>query len=168
MAAIIAIGVPKEKPAKPTMSLPLDALSTDGAEPEVGDEVEHSIRGTISTIKGDMATIKLTALDGQPIEGAPEEEAGESPEEEQSEESEGEGEPATKGSKNPGNPGASRGRGRRAGPPINIPGLPPAAAAVGSPLAAALGAPRARARAQTAALGAGLRRRARGQPIPLM
>jgi hypothetical protein len=165
MAAIIAIGVPKEKPAKPTMSLPLDALSTDGAEPEVGDEVEHSIRGTISTIKGDMATIKLTALDGQPIEGAPEEEAGESPEEEQTEESEGEGEPATKGSKNPGNPGP---RGRRAGPPINIPGLPPAAAAVGSPLAAALGAPRARARAQTAALGAGLRRRARGQPIPLM
>jgi hypothetical protein len=171
MAAIIAIGVPKEKPAKPTMSLPLDALSTDGAEPEVGDQVEHSIKGTISAIKGDMATIKLTALDGQPIEGAPEEEAGESPEEEQTEEGsegEGESEPTAKSSKNPGNPGPPRGRGRRAGPPINIPGLPPAATAVGNPLAAALGAPRARARAQTAALGAGLRRRARGQPVPLM
>jgi len=84
MAAIIAIGV-KEKPAKPTMSLPVDALSADGAEPEVGDEVEHSIKGTIASIKGDMATVNLTALDGQPIEGSPEEEASESPEEEQSE-----------------------------------------------------------------------------------
>jgi len=165
MAAIIAIGV-KEKPAKPTMSLPLDALSTDGAEPEVGDEVEHSIRGTIGSIKGDMATINLTALDGKPIEGSPEEEASESPEEEsaeeQSEGGESESPPPKRKSKNPGNPG------RRAGPPINIPGLPPAAAALGAPGAAALLGPRARARAQTAALGAGLRRRARGQPIPLM
>jgi hypothetical protein len=167
MAAIIAV-LGKEKPVAPIMTLPADALETDGVAPEKGDEVEHSFRGTVTKVTGDMVTVKLTALDGQPIEGAPEEEAGESPEEEQSEEeSEGEGEPATKGSKNPGNPGPSRGRGRR-GPPINIPGLPPAAAAVGSPLAAALGAPRARARAQTAALGAGLRRRARGQPIPLM
>jgi hypothetical protein len=166
MAAIIAV-LGKEKPVSPTMTLPADALETDGVAPEKGDEVEHSFRGTVTKVTGDMVTVKLTALDGKPIEGAPEEEAGESPEEEQSEESEGEGEsePAAKGSKNPGNPGP---RGRRAGPPINIPGLPPAATAVGNPLAAALGAPRARARAQTAALGAGLRRRARGQPIPLM
>jgi hypothetical protein len=167
MAAIIAV-LGKEKPVAPTMTLPADALETDGVAPEKGDEVEHSFRGTVTKVTGDMVTVKLTALDGKPIEGAPEEEAGESPEEEQSEESEGEGESATKGSKNPGNPGPPRVRGRRAGPPINIPGLPPAAAAVGNPLAAALGAPRARARAQTAALGAGLRRRARGQPIPLM
>src|SRR5215831_5472688 len=92
MAAIIAIGVPKEKPSAPTLTLPVDALSTDGAEPEKGDEVEHSFKGTISAIKGDMATIRVTALDGQPVEGSPEEEATESPEEEQGEE----------GSSNPG------------------------------------------------------------------
>jgi hypothetical protein len=169
MAAIIAV-LGKEKPVSPTMTLPADALETDGVAPEKGDEVEHSFRGTVTKVTGDMVTVKLSALDGKPIEGAPEEEAGESPEEEQSEESEGEGEGEGEpsGSKNPGNPGPPRSRGRRAGPPINIPGLPPAATAVGNPLAAALGAPRARARAQTAALGAGLRKRARGQPIPLM
>jgi len=95
MAAIIAIGVPKEKPSAPTLTLPVDALSTDGAEPEKGDEVEHSFKGTISAIKGDMATIRVTALDGQPVEGSPEEEATESPEEEQ-------GEEGQEGSSNPG------------------------------------------------------------------
>jgi hypothetical protein len=158
MAAIIAV-LGKEKPVAPTMTLPVDALSQDGAEPEKGDEIEHSIRGTIASIKGDMATIKLTALDGKPIEGSPEEEQSESPEEEQSEEEE-------EGSENPGpsNPGPVRGR--RAGAPINIPGLPPAAVAR-NPLAAPIGA-RAKARAATQALGTSLRRRAKGMPLPLL
>jgi len=153
MAAIIAV-LGKERPVTPTMSLPVDALSQDGVSPEKGDEIEHSFRGTVQSIKGDMATIKLTALDGKPIEGSPEEEAGETPEEEQTEEE----------SESPGpNPGR-----RRANPgAINIPGLPPAAAGL-NPMAAGIPAARARARAATRALGAGLRRRARGQPIPLM
>src|SRR5262252_5547731 len=90
MAAIIAVGVPKEKPTTPTLTLPVDALSSDGAEPEKGDEVEHSFKGTITAIKGDMATIRVSELDGQAIEGSPEEEASESPQEESAEE-EGEG-----------------------------------------------------------------------------
>jgi hypothetical protein len=151
MAAIIAIGVPKEKPSTPTLTLPLDALSSDGEEPTKGDEVEHSFKGTIASIKGDMATIRVTALDGQPVEGSPEEEAGESPEEESGEEEEESSSPSGKSPKsNPGNPGAN--------PFAGMMGMVPPAEARA----------RARARASTAALGAGLRKRARGRPIPLM
>jgi hypothetical protein len=155
MAAIIAIGQTKERPSTPTLSIPVDALGTDGVEPEVGDDVEHSFKGRVKSIRGDMATIEVTALDGEPVEGSPEEESEESPEEESSEEE-------SEGSSNPGP------RGRRSNPGPNIPGLPPAAAGGANPLAAALGAPRAKARRQTAAMGAALRRRARGKPIPLM
>jgi hypothetical protein len=139
MAAIIAIGQTKEKPSAPTLSVPVDALETDGVPPEKGDEIEHSIKGTVTAIKGDMATIRITAIDGSPIEGSPEEEAGESPEEESAEEG---GESENPGSPNP-------------GPASN-------------PLAAALRPPRARAKAATAALGSALRRGARGRPMPLM
>jgi hypothetical protein len=144
MAAIIAIGSAKEKPTAPTLTLPLDALSTDGVEPEVGDEIEHSIKGKVTKISGETATVALTELDGSPIEGSAAEEAAESPEEESSEE-ESEGAPSSK--KNPGNPG-----------PLGA----------GNPLMAALAPARARSRAQTKAIGAALRKRARGQPLPLM
>jgi hypothetical protein len=140
MAAIIAIGAPKEKPQVATMTLPLDAISMDGAEPEVGDEVSHSITGKVTRISGDMATIRVTALDGQPVEGSPEEEAGESPEEETSEE------------------GAETGAGAPSGPAP--PGVPPELAA--------LMAGRTKARASTAAMGRGLRKRAKGRPMPMM
>ena len=142
MAAIIAIGTAKEKPVTPTLTLPVDALEVDGAEPEVGDEVEHSFKCKVTKISGDTATTKVTAIDGAPVEGSPEEEAGESPEEESAEEgSEGEG------SSNPGrsNPG-------------------PGVLAMAPPLSPA----RMRSRAQTAAIGAALRRRAKGMPVPMM
>ena len=144
MAAIIAIGQTKEKPTVPTLTLPLDALSGDGGvEPEVGDEVEHSFKGKVTKISGETATIRVSALDGQPVEGSPEEEAGETPEEESAEE-----ESESGGKKNPGNPG-----------PLG---------AASNPLAAALAPKRARSRAQTAAIGAALRKKARGMPMPLM
>jgi hypothetical protein len=146
MAAIIAIGTKPEKPLPPTLSLPLDALSVDGAEPEVGDEVEHSIKGKVTKISGDTATIRVTALDGSPVEGSPEEEKAESPEEEA-------GEEGSEGGGSSSGPGGSP----RAGSP---PGLPPELAA--------LIAGRSKAKAATAALGKSLRRRARGQPIPMM
>jgi hypothetical protein len=142
MAAIIAIGSAKEKPTAPTLTLPLDALSADGVEPEVGDEIEHSIKGKVTKISGETATVQLTELDGSPIEGSPAEEAGESPEEEAGEE-ESEG----GGASSKGNPG-----------PLSS----------GNPLAGALGPARARSRAQTKAIGAALRKRARNQPLPLM
>jgi hypothetical protein len=85
MPAIIAIGQAKEKPATPSLTLPLDSLSVDGTEPEVGDEIEHSIKGRVTKITGDSATIRVTALDGEPVEGSPAEEGAESPEEEASE-----------------------------------------------------------------------------------
>jgi hypothetical protein len=145
MAAIIAIGAPKpEKPQAATMTLPLDAISMDGAEPEVGDEVSHSITGKVTRISGDMATIRVTELDGAPVEGSPEEEAGESPEEEAGEEGAESGGPSGSG---PGGPA----------PP---PGVPPELAA--------LMAGRSKARAATAAMGRGLRKRARGRPMPMM
>lgn len=147
MAAIIAITPAKEKPVSPTMTLPVDALETDGVEPEVGDEIEHSIKGKVTKISGDTATISITALDGAPVEGSQSEEAGESPEEESAEE----GSENPGNSKNPGNPG----------PPNPGP-------LAGNPLAALVRPARARSRAQTAAIGAALRRRARGAPVPLM
>jgi hypothetical protein len=155
MAAIIAITA-KEKPGKPTLTLPLDALSTDGAEPEVGDEIEHSIKGTITSIKGDTATISVKSLDGAPVEGSPEEEAAESPEEEQSEEE-------NEGSSNPGksNPGKSN-------PGPGMPGMP---AMPTMPPAAMMRPPSpigSKQRAATRALGASLRSRARGRPLPML
>ena len=127
------------------MTLPLDALSGDGGvEPEVGDEVEHSFKGKVTKISGETATIRVSALDGQPVEGSPEEESEETPEEESAEE---EGESSSGGKKNPGNPG-----------PLGA----------GNPLAAALAPARIRSRAQTAAIGAALRKKARGRPFPMM
>ena len=155
MAAIIAITKAKEKPAAPTLTLPLDALSADGVEPEVGDTVEHSIKGTVKSIKGDNAVISVTALDGQPVEGSPAEEAGESPEEEASEEEcEGGGGPAG------GGPSGAGGPTRR-----DLAAMQLGAA---NPLAAAAQVGRAKQRAATAALGNALRRRARGAPMPMM
>ena len=141
MAAIIAIGTAKEKPVTPTLTLPVDALEVDGAEPEVGDEVEHSFKGKVTKISGDSATIKVTAIDGAPVEGSPEEEAGESPEEESAEEG-SESESSNPGRSNPG-PGVLA-------------------------MAPALSPARMRSRAQTAAIGAALRRRAKGMPVPMM
>ena len=152
MAAIIAITA-KEKPGKPTLTLPLDALSTDGAEPEVGDEIEHSIKGTVTSIKGDMATISVKSLDGAPVEGSPAEEAAESPEEEQSEEE-------NEGSSNPGksNPGKSN-----PGPGMpGMPAMPPPALMRPPPVIGP------KQRAATRALGASLRSRARGRPLPML
>ena len=142
MAAIIAIGQTKEKPVAPTMTLPVDAVSQDGVAPEKGDEIEHSVKGTVTKVSGDTVTIKVTSIDGSPVEGSPAEEAAESPQEESAEEG------PSGASPNPG--------------PVNP--LGPA----GNPLARALAPARARSRAQTAAIGAALRRRARGAAIPLM
>lgn len=142
MAAIIAIGQTKEKPVAPTMTLPADAVSQDGVAPEVGDQIEHSVKGRVTKVKGDNVTISVTAIDGSPVEGSAQEEKTESPEEESAEEG------PSGASPNPG--------------PANP--LGPA----GNPLAAIVKPPRAKARAATAALGAALRRRARGAPVPLM
>jgi hypothetical protein len=57
-------------------------LSEDGVPPEVGDSVDYSVKGTIQSVSGNNATVKIDSVNGEPVG----EEASESPEEESTEE----------------------------------------------------------------------------------
>jgi hypothetical protein len=54
----------------------VDQLSEDGVPPEEGDEISCSIDGTVQDISGGMATVKITAINGEPV-GAESEEGSE-------------------------------------------------------------------------------------------
>jgi hypothetical protein len=92
--------------------VPVNALAESGVPPEEGDTVEYSVSGTVQSVSGKDATIKIDSINGEPVA----EEASETPEEEASEESqEGGGGP-------PGESTAAMGarlkRGARNAPPM--------------------------------------------------
>lgn len=78
--ATIAIGVSKG-PSGYTCKVPLASLSESGTPPEQGDQVSYSVDGTVQSVSGNMATVKIDAVNGEPVaeEGAetPAEEAAE-------------------------------------------------------------------------------------------
>jgi len=80
--ATIAIGVSKG-PGGYTCKVPVNSLAESGVPPEEGDTVEYSVSGTVQSVSGSDATIKIDSINGEPVS----EEASESPEEEASEES---------------------------------------------------------------------------------
>jgi hypothetical protein len=83
--ATIAIGISKGAGGY-TCKVPVNSLAEDGVPPEEGDSVQYSVEGTVQSVSGNSATIKIESINGEPVA----EEASESPEEEATEES-GEG-----------------------------------------------------------------------------
>ena len=75
--ATIAIGINKG-PGGYTCKVPTNALAEDGVPPEVGDTVQYSVSGTVQSVSGGQATVKIDSVNGEPVT----EEASETPEEE--------------------------------------------------------------------------------------
>ena len=73
--ATIAIGISKGPPGA-SASIPLDALEQDGVPPEQGDQVSFSVDGTVQSVSGTTAKVKIDAINGEPVnESAAEESA---------------------------------------------------------------------------------------------
>jgi len=115
MAALIGVSVSPK--GGYTCKVPLDLLSEDGTPPAQGDQVSYSVDGTVQSTDAEDATVKITAVNGQPVAESPADEASED--------------------QGPPQPG----------------GQTPVAAS--GPISPA-----------TAALGAALRKRSKGQPMP--
>ena len=80
----IAIGVSPKAGGGYTAKVPVNSLEQDGVPPEEGDKVSFSVDATVQSVSGGTAAIELDAINGEPVS----EEAAESPEEEQGEEQE--------------------------------------------------------------------------------
>jgi hypothetical protein len=130
MAAIIGVVSPKSGGGY-TAKIPLDLLSQDGVPPEQGDSVDFSVSATVSSVDAEDATVKITAVNGEPVDESASDEATE-------DQGDTEGGPPQPG----GQAGGMSGAGGRGGP-------------MGGALSPS-----------TLALGAALKKRARGQPLP--
>ena len=137
MAAIIGVVSPKSGGGY-TAKIPLDLLSQDGVPPEQGDSVDFSVSATVSSVDAEDATVKITAVNGEPVD--------ESASDEASEDDSGDGGGAAGGPPQPGGQaGGLSGAGGRGGPMPRVAG----------PISPA-----------TLALGAALKKKAKGQPLP--
>ena len=76
MAALIGVSV---KPAGGTytVKLPLDALEQDGVPPEQGDSVSFSVEGSVQSVSGTNAVVKVESVNGEPVNESPADEAAE-------------------------------------------------------------------------------------------
>ena len=77
-ATIIGISTKPKADAAPgtyTCRIPLDALEADGTPPEEGDSVSYSVDGTVQSIEGDDAVVKIDSVNGEPVTETPEEES---------------------------------------------------------------------------------------------
>jgi hypothetical protein len=140
MAAIIGVVSPKSGGA--TATVPIDLLSQDGVPPEQGDTVSFSVDATVKSVSGDNAVVSIQAVNGEPVNGGGDDSGAEDQEPDEDD---------TGGPPQPGGQaGGASGAGGRGGPmprgvPLGVPGgLSPS----------------------TLALGAALKKKARGQPLP--
>ena len=119
-----------------TAKIPLDLLSQDGVPPEQGDSVSFSVDATVKSVDAEDATVSIQSVNGEPVN--------ESASDEASEDQGDQGGPPQPG----GQAGGPSGAGGRGGPmPKGIPlpgGLSPS----------------------TLALGAALKKKAKGQSLP--
>jgi hypothetical protein len=143
--ATIAIGVDPTSGSY-ICKVPVNSLAEDGTPPEEGDQVQYSVEGTVQSISGPTATVKIDSINGEPVS----EEASESPEEEGAEPETG---------TPPGGGGAGGGAG--GGTPV----------AANGPASPGLGLGRAKIGGtlpgeSLAGMGARLRKGARGRPLP--
>jgi hypothetical protein len=73
MATIIGISAKPKTADGSTCTVPIDSLEQDGTPPEEGDDVSFSVDGTVQSIDGDNATIKIEAINGEPTSGSDDE-----------------------------------------------------------------------------------------------
>jgi hypothetical protein len=78
MAALIGVNVtPKAAGSGYTAKVPLDLLSEDGVPPAEGDQISCSIDATVQSVDAEDATVKITAVNGQPVDESAADEAAE-------------------------------------------------------------------------------------------
>jgi hypothetical protein len=137
--ATIAIGVDPTS-GNYICKVPVNSLAEDGVPPEQGDSVQYSVSGTVQSVSGPTATVKIDSINGEPVG------------EEGSESSEEEGaEPETGGGGSP-SPGGGGTPVAASGP--SSPGL--GRAKIGGSLPGET----------LAGMGQRLRKGARGKPLP--
>jgi hypothetical protein len=147
MAALIGVVA---KGGGYTAKIPLDLLAQDGVPPEQGDDVSFSVDATVKSVDADDATVSITSVNGEPVSGS-------GADDESTEPDEDEATPAPGGSTGgPPQPGGQAGGASGAGGK----GWPVKAAVVAPVRPVGPISP------QTAAIGAALRKRAKGQPMP--
>jgi hypothetical protein len=143
MAALVGVNIsPKSSGGAGgsyTAKIPLDLLAQDGVPPEEGDTVSFSVDATVQSVDAEYATVKITAVNGEPVaESAADETA------------EDQGAGSAGGPPQPGGQaGGAAGAGGRGFALPRVAGVRP------SPLSPA-----------TLAMGAALKKRAKGQSMP--
>jgi hypothetical protein len=136
MAALI--GVVSKPSGGYTAKIPLDLLAQDGVPPEQGDSVDFSVSATVKSVDAEDATVSITAVNGEPVNESASDEAAED---------DGGADDAGGPPQPGGQAGGASGAGGRGGPmPKGV---------VAGPISPA-----------TLALGAALKKKARGQPLP--
>ena len=131
------VGVISKSGGGYTAKIPLDLLAQDGVPPEQGDSVSFSVDATVKSVDVEDATVSITSVNGEPVDESPADEAAED-----------QGAPSGGPPQPGGQAGGASGAGGRG---FAVKGPRGSAAAI-SP--------------ETLALGAALRKKARGQPMP--
>jgi hypothetical protein len=68
MAALIGVSIKPKSGGGYTCKVPLDLLSADGVPPEQGDQVDYQVSGTVQSVDAEDATVKITAVNGEPVD----------------------------------------------------------------------------------------------------
>ena len=77
MAALVGVTVKPASGGGYTCKVPLDIISEDGVPPEQGDSVSYQVDGTVQSVDAEDATIKIEAVNGQPVSESAADEASE-------------------------------------------------------------------------------------------
>lgn len=65
--ALIGVSIKPTAGGGYTCKVPLDLLSEDGTPPAQGDSVSYSVDGTVQSVDAEDATVRITAVNGQPV-----------------------------------------------------------------------------------------------------
>jgi len=156
--ATIAIGISPKAGGGYSADVPVNALQEDGVPPEEGDKVSFSVDATVKSVSGGTATIEIDAINGEPVS----EEAAESPEEESQEEGQESAPPGAGG----GPSGAASGADGIGRPLGGAPARPAARMLTSKGVRPPLGGLVTPTGETTSALGARLKKAARGRAMP--
>ena len=74
----LVIGVGKAKGGSMDLCLPSQNLAVEGVEPEVGDEVEFTVKGKVSRAEGGNTYVTPSEVNGSPV-AAPKQEVKQEP-----------------------------------------------------------------------------------------
>jgi len=157
--ATIAIGISPKAGGGYSADVPVNALQEDGVPPEEGDKVSFSVDATVKSVSGGTATLDIDAINGEPVS----EEAAESPEEESQEEGQEGAAPPGAGGGPSGAASGADGIGRPLG---GAPARPAARMLTSKGARPPLGGLITPTGETTGALGARLKKAARGRAMP--